>query len=157
LDPNWRTNEQCGRKNVFDESSAANRGAAAAWLAIFATVATSLCLGAVADVLVMGRQLMGLGSGSVVDLVSEPVGVAMLAELTSQNFKADGVVIKPLSDACLCLETCVVMKVDDHSRLVNEHVRAFLRRYSSQRFPPKTESSSPSRVLNWKTTLPWST
>jgi DNA-binding transcriptional LysR family regulator len=89
-----------------------------------------------------------------VDLVSEHVGVAILAEPTPQGFKADGVVIKPLSDASLLLQTCVVMRADDTSRLVNEYVRAFLRRYSSPRFPPKTECSAPSRVLNWKTTTP---
>jgi DNA-binding transcriptional LysR family regulator len=89
-----------------------------------------------------------------VDLVSERVGVAILAEPPPQGFKVDGVVIKPLSDASLQLETCVVMRADDDSRLVNEYGRAFLRRYSSPRLPPKTESSSASRVLNWKTTIP---
>jgi len=89
-----------------------------------------------------------------VDLVSDRVGVALLAEPPPQGFKADGVVVKPLSDASLCLDTCVVMRADDDSRLVNEYVRAFLRRYSSPRLPPKTESSSASRVLNWKTITP---
>jgi DNA-binding transcriptional LysR family regulator len=89
-----------------------------------------------------------------VDLVSERVGIAILAEPTPQGFSAEGVVVKPLSDASLQLETCVVMRADDNSRLVNEYVRAFLRRYSRQRLPPKTESSSASRVLNWKKTTP---
>jgi DNA-binding transcriptional LysR family regulator len=89
-----------------------------------------------------------------VDLVSERVGVAILAEPTPQGFRAEGVVVRPLADASLQLETCVVMRADDDSRLVNEYVRAFLRRYSSPRLPPKTESPSASRVLNWKTTTP---
>jgi hypothetical protein len=68
-----------------------------------------------------------------VDLVSEHVGVAILTEPTPPGLKADGVVVKPLSDAALCLETCVVMRADDDSRLTNEYARAFLRKYTAQR------------------------
>ena len=50
---------------------------------------------------------------------------------------AKGVVMKPLSDALLCFETCVVMRSDDDSRLANEFARSFLRRYEPQRLPPK--------------------
>ena len=48
---------------------------------------------------------------------------------------ADGVV-KPLSDASLWFNTCVILRADNTSRLIEEYVRMFLRRYSSQRLPP---------------------
>jgi hypothetical protein len=47
------------------------------------------------------------------------------------------VVVKPLSDPSLCFQTCVIMRADDNSRLVNEYVRAFLRKYAPQRFAAK--------------------
>jgi hypothetical protein len=51
---------------------------------------------------------------------------------------AQGVVVKPLSDASLCFETCVIIRTDNSSRLANEFARAFLRRYEPQRcLPPK--------------------
>lgn len=85
------------------------------------------------------------------DLVSENLGIAILLQPTGQNLQADGVVVKPLSDASLCFETCVIMRADNDSRLVNEYVRMFLRKYAPQRVPPKqTESSPPARVLKWK-------
>ena len=49
----------------------------------------------------------------------------------------DGVVVKPLSDPSLCFQTCVIMRADDDSRLVNEYVRAFLRKYAPQRLAAK--------------------
>ena len=73
-----------------------------------------------------------------VDLVSEHVGVAILTEPTPPGLRADGVVVKPLSDAALCLETCVVMRADDDSRLVNEYVRAF-----SANIPPSGSHQKP--------------
>jgi DNA-binding transcriptional LysR family regulator len=72
-----------------------------------------------------------------VHLVSEHVGVAILAQPTGAVFSADGVVVKPISDTSLCFETCVIMRTDNDSRLANEFARSFLRRYSSQRLPPK--------------------
>jgi DNA-binding transcriptional LysR family regulator len=72
-----------------------------------------------------------------VDLVSEHAGVAILTQPTAPGFHADGVVVKPLSDASLCFKTCVIMRADNGSRLVNEYVRSFLRRYEPQRLPPK--------------------
>jgi len=45
-------------------------------------------------------------------------------------------VVKPLSDASLCFNTCVILRADNTSRLIEEYVRMFLRRYSSQRLPP---------------------
>ena len=56
---------------------------------------------------------------------------------TALGFRVEGVVVKPLSDASLCFQTCVIMRKDDDSRLTNEFVRSFLRRYADQRRPPK--------------------
>jgi DNA-binding transcriptional LysR family regulator len=85
-----------------------------------------------------------------VDLVSEHVGVAILTQPTATRFHGDGVVVKPLSGAALCFETCVIMRADNVSRLVNEYVRVFLRKYAPQRLPPKQVKLSPSaRVLGW--------
>jgi len=70
-------------------------------------------------------------------LVSEHVGVAILAESTTPKTNGKGVVIKPLSDKSLQFQTCLVMSKDDDSRLTNEFARAFLRRYAPQRVPPK--------------------
>ncbi|MBZ5586514.1 MAG: LysR family transcriptional regulator [Acidobacteriia bacterium] len=71
-----------------------------------------------------------------VELVSEHLGVAVLTQPPTTGFHADGVVVKPLSDPSLCFNTCVILRADNTSRLVEEYVRMFLRRYSSQRLPP---------------------
>ncbi|MFZ0137793.1 MAG: LysR substrate-binding domain-containing protein [Candidatus Sulfotelmatobacter sp.] len=71
-----------------------------------------------------------------VELVSEHLGVAILTQPSTTDFHADGVVVKPLSDASLCFNTCVILRADNTSRLIEEYVRMFLRRYSSQRLPP---------------------
>ena len=90
-----------------------------------------------------------------VDLVSEHAGIAILTQPTARGIHADGVVVKPLSDTSLCFETCVIMRADDGSRLVNEYVRMFLRKYAPSRRPPKPAELSPSaRVLDWKTPIP---
>jgi hypothetical protein len=70
-------------------------------------------------------------------LVSEHVGVAIIAEPTTPKTNGKGVVIKALSDKSLQFQTCLVMSKDDDSRLTNEFARAFLRRYAPQRVPPK--------------------
>ena len=72
-----------------------------------------------------------------VHLVSEHVGVAILTKPTALGFRAEGVVVKPLSDTSLCFPTCVIMRTDDDSRLANEFARSFLRRYAPQRLLPK--------------------
>jgi hypothetical protein len=72
-----------------------------------------------------------------VHLVSEQVGVAILTKPTALGFHAEGVVVKPLSDTSLHFETCVIMRADDDSRLANEFVRSFLRKYALQRLPSK--------------------
>ena len=72
-----------------------------------------------------------------VHLVSEHIGVAILTKSMALGFRAEGVVVKPLSNASLCFETCVIMRTDDDSRLTKEFARSFLRRYAPQRLPPK--------------------
>jgi DNA-binding transcriptional LysR family regulator len=71
-----------------------------------------------------------------VHLVSEQVGVAILTK-PILGAGAEGVVIKPLSDTSLCFQTCVVMRTDENSRLANEFVRSFLRKYAPQSLPSK--------------------
>jgi DNA-binding transcriptional LysR family regulator len=71
-----------------------------------------------------------------VHLVSEHVGVAILTK-PAVVVSVQGVVVKPLSDASLCFETCVIMRSDNDSRLANEFARSFIPRYELQRLPPK--------------------
>jgi DNA-binding transcriptional LysR family regulator len=86
-----------------------------------------------------------------VHLVSEHVGVALLTQPAPLGFRAEGVVVKPLSDASLHFQTCVIMRKDDDSRLANEFARSFLRKYAYQRRPPTPIESSPSaRVVSMK-------
>ena len=67
----------------------------------------------------------------------------------------EGVVVKPLSDALLCFQTCVIMRSEDDSRLANEFVRSLLRRYVPQRLPPKpVELSVSPRVVSIKKAAP---
>src|SRR5271168_3895092 len=90
-----------------------------------------------------------------VHLVSEHVGVAILTKPTALGFRAEGVVVRPLSDASLRFQTCVIMRKDDDSRLTNEFVRSFLRRYADQRRPPKPIGSPVSaRVVAMKKANP---
>ena len=72
-----------------------------------------------------------------VDLVSEHVGVAILTKPAARNVHADGVVVKPLADKLLWFETSVIMRAGDDSRLVNEFVRSFLRKYAPRHLAPK--------------------
>jgi len=72
-----------------------------------------------------------------VHLVSEHVGVAIIAQPTGAGFSANGVVVKPISDISLCFDTCVIMRTDNDSRLANEFVRSFLRKYAPQHPPAK--------------------
>jgi DNA-binding transcriptional LysR family regulator len=90
-----------------------------------------------------------------VHLVSEHVGIAILTKPTALGFCAEGVVVRPLSDASLCFQTFVIMRKDDDSRLTNEFVRSFLRRYADQRRPPKPIGSPVSaRVVAMKKANP---
>jgi hypothetical protein len=54
-----------------------------------------------------------------VHLVSEHVGVAILTKPTALGFRAEGVVVRPLSDVSLCFEPSVIMRIDDTSQLAN--------------------------------------
>jgi DNA-binding transcriptional LysR family regulator len=86
-------------------------------------------------------------------LVSERVGVAILTKPAALGFRVENVVVKPLSDPSLCFETCVIMRADDDSRLVNEFVLYFLRRYTFQRLPPKG-TDLPAKVVSIKQVAP---
>jgi DNA-binding transcriptional LysR family regulator len=71
-----------------------------------------------------------------IHLVSERVGVAILTTPASVPSGVEGVVIRPFSDASLCFESCLVMRIDDDSRLANEFARSFLRKYAPRHLPP---------------------
>ena len=72
-----------------------------------------------------------------VQLVSEQVGVAIISKPHPLAFRAKGVILKPFSEKCLWFETYVVMRKDDDSRLTNQFVRSFLRRF---KLPPQAGS-----------------
>ena len=94
-------------------------------------------------------------SQEALHLVSEHVGVAILTKATAPGLCPEGVVVKPLSDASLSFQTCVIMRSEDDSRLANEFVRSFLRRYVPQRLPPKPADLSGSpRVVGMKKAIP---
>jgi len=61
-------------------------------------------------------------------LVSERAGVAIFPKPSALTLRAEGVVVLPLSDPS-SFETCLIMRRDDDSKLVNEFARAFLRKY----------------------------
>ena len=83
-----------------------------------------------------------------IHLVSERVGVAILTKPTALGCRAEGVVVKPLSDESLCFRTCVILRKDDDSRLANEFARSFLRKYAYQRRPPMPTDLSPPPELS---------
>ena len=62
-----------------------------------------------------------------VELVSEHLGVAILTQPSTTDFHADGVVLKPLSDASLCFNTCVILRADNTSRPVEEYASGAIR------------------------------
>jgi len=70
-------------------------------------------------------------------LVSENVGVAILTQTTALGLKAEGVVVRPISNTSLRFETCVIMRNDDDSRIANEFARSFLRRHARDRMQPQ--------------------
>ena len=67
-------------------------------------------------------------------LVSERVGVGIVTQPSTLALRTKGVVLKPFSNKSLWYETCVIMRKDDDSRLTNQFVRSFLRKYTI--FPP---------------------
>jgi DNA-binding transcriptional LysR family regulator len=72
-----------------------------------------------------------------VHLVCHHLGVAIIPKPPTVDFSVQGIVVKPLTDASLCFETCLIMRSDDNSRLTNEFARFFLRRYAPQIWAPK--------------------
>jgi len=64
-----------------------------------------------------------------VQLVSEQVGVGIISKPNPLAFRAKGVVLKPFSEKSLWFDTYVVMRKDDDSRLTNQFVRSFLRKF----------------------------
>jgi DNA-binding transcriptional LysR family regulator len=71
-----------------------------------------------------------LDAQQAIHFVSRGVGVAILSKPTALGHRIEGVVAKPLLDKCLSLETSVVIRADDRSLIVNQLVRAFLRRHA---------------------------
>lgn len=70
-------------------------------------------------------------------LVAQREGIAILTKPTTldNRIKKD-LVVKPLADPALCFETCLVMRANEESRLVNEFVRSYLRKYAPHRVGP---------------------
>ena len=62
-------------------------------------------------------------------LVSEGAGVAILPKASVVGLRASGVAVVPLFDPSLSFETCLIMRRDDDSKLVNAYARTFLRKY----------------------------
>jgi DNA-binding transcriptional LysR family regulator len=62
-------------------------------------------------------------------LVSQRAGVAILPRPSTVGTPAEGVVVRTLSDPALSFETCLIMRRDDDSKLVNQYARAFLKKY----------------------------
>ncbi len=70
-------------------------------------------------------------------LVAQRVGVAILTKPTMLDNRAKkDVIVKPLADNALCFETCLVLRAHEESRLVNEFVRSYLRKYAPHRLGP---------------------
>ena len=65
-------------------------------------------------------------------LVSEHVGVAILPKPTRLDFVSEDVIVKPLSDKSLRFDTCLVMRSDEESRMLNDFARSFLRKQAQQ-------------------------
>ena len=72
-----------------------------------------------------------------VQLASEQLGVGIISKPHPLALRAKDVVLKPFSDKSLWFETSVVMRKDDDSRLTNQFVRSFLRKF---KLAPQTGS-----------------
>lgn len=72
-----------------------------------------------------------------VQLVSEQIGIGIISKPHPFAFRTKGVVLKPFSEKSLWFQTCVIMRKGDDSRLTNQFVRSFLRKF---RLSPQTES-----------------
>lgn len=60
-------------------------------------------------------------------LVSESAGIAILPKLRDLGPQAEGVRVRPLCHPSLSFETCLIMRRDDDSPMVNQFARGFLR------------------------------
>jgi len=68
-------------------------------------------------------------------LVSEGAGIAILPTPSDLGLRAAGVTVRPLCHPSLCFETCLIMRREDDSPMVNEFARQFLRQ-SSRKLGP---------------------
>jgi DNA-binding transcriptional LysR family regulator len=58
--------------------------------------------------------------------------VAILTRTGAWRISEHGITIRSLVDDCLTLSTALVMRSDNHSRVLNEFTRAFMKRLSSK-------------------------
>ena len=65
-------------------------------------------------------------------LVSEHLGVAIVTGPSTLDLKDKGLVLRPLCDKSLSFETCLVLRRDDDSRVVNDVARMFLKTFAPQ-------------------------
>jgi hypothetical protein len=63
-------------------------------------------------------------------LVSEQIGVGIVTKPNVLDSRTKNVVLKPFSDKSLWFEIYVIMRKGDDSRLTNQFVRSFLRKYT---------------------------
>ncbi|HZQ20311.1 MAG TPA: LysR substrate-binding domain-containing protein [Terriglobales bacterium] len=98
------------------------------------------------DAILRAAQLAGIApkdahdvmtAHQAVHLVSEHVGIAIIPKPAVSQFHEEGVVLKPLSDPRLWFETCLIMRAEESSRVVNDFARAFLRQFSPKVLTPK--------------------
>lgn len=61
--------------------------------------------------------------------VADGIGVAVLTQPSATGSSADGIIVRPLVDESLLLDTSVVMRADDESPITNAFVMAFLRKF----------------------------
>ena len=76
-------------------------------------------------------------SEQAVQLVLGCAGVGILTQACDRDFRADHLIVMPLSDVSLCFDTCLVMRAVDDSKASNGFGRSFLRRFSLPRLRPK--------------------
>lgn len=76
-----------------------------------------------------------------IQLVLQRTGVAILTNPCALGHGADRVVMMPLSDESLHVDTCLVMRAGDDSKFTNEFARSFLRGFS-HRLPPSAQANS---------------
>ncbi|MEO6804839.1 MAG: LysR substrate-binding domain-containing protein [Edaphobacter sp.] len=70
-------------------------------------------------------------------LVSEHNCVAFITESTARRTYCEGVVFRPLAEGAFLLQTSLIMRGDNQSRLINAFVRSYLKQF--QRKAPQRE------------------